>query len=911
MLAHKMWNVQTPGHQPRSLHDLHHNVLLVPAVYSCADGHILLSTDPSILNLFQVHEQVPFILLHRSGFLRTLAQAVINLFCEGLNFQSIENFIAQQRLDHCTALAVQLVASTDCNALMENSIKMVTASQPIILLQNPSPSNDLIARLFLAYFEHNKHALSDEIQNITADTFMSFDHTFRVAANLGYLRSDGKWVSQYSSLFLVMNELGQVLSWQFTKSTSIDEVTVILQDLHHRLQLQQRQPSLILVDNCCNVRNKLQHIFGPCIKVKLDLFHATQRLTRHLPKRHPFLSACLADIKLLWRQSGDIGQKRTKATPAPKQILEQIDGFLTKWKGCEHNGWKLINDKVLVEIQALRLHARKGCLSDIPPSAGTNRNEALHSLINPHFRRCRMGLPLALALLALLIHRHNCSRASVSRKGRRTTVPLMLFKRHSTPDNTYKFGIIPKHGSVELPSWMGGKVHDNLTSLDEDSQILQYVTLSENVASLISISDMTKLLIKAVNQAHLAKSMQSASQFSPVFTYRLAPFMSAASTLLSLGIGPSQQSQAHKTRLNNVLAGWGLELFPMDPDGNCCFYSVAFSLISQEKQIRENCPTFFEDAGLCFTNNLKDLAQQLRKLVVHEWINHSCDYEGFLLSETTTVAEEAKLYLENGYFTGPLGNTMITALSNHLKIPIIIFSSIECHPVIVINPREVSCSLPILVAFNQHGSGHYDGVILKSESAITTSHTVKFAAPNLEHVQKCTCGCNDKTEHTHCTVAKTKCGTTTRCPCLQNNMPCTSQCRCRNCDNPNGKKKSSESHPQRKRPRYEWQKLLPKQNSLEFAASIGEDIEMGPRTMLEYFLLSCIYDFCTFEGIDTEQSMHTIYNAIVTFATNFEETLPITSKSEEDILKFLREREHNLEVFKALCYMQLSLLNLD
>lgn len=81
--------------------------------------------------------------------------------------------------------------------------------------------------------------------------------------------------------------------------------------------------------------------------------------------------------------------------------------------------------------------------------------------------------------------------------------------------------------------------------------------------------------------------------------------------------------------------------------------------------------------------------------------------------------------------------------------------------------------------------------------------------------------------------------------------------------------------------------------------------------MLEYFLLSCIYDFCTFEGIDTEQSMHTIYNAIVTFATNFEETLPITSKSEEDILKFLREREHNLEVFKALCYMQLSLLNLD
>ena len=162
------------------------------------------------------------------------------------------------------------------------------------------------------------------------------------------------------------------------------------------------------------------------------------------------------------------------------------------------------------------------------------------------------------------------------------------------------------------------------------------------------------------------------------------------------------------------------------------------------------------------------------------------------------------------------------------------------------------------------------------------------------------------TERTHCTVTKTKYGTTTRCPCLQNNLPCTSQCRCRNCDNPNGKK-NSESHPQRKRPRYEWQKLLPTQNSLQYAAGMGEDIAMGPRTMLEYFLLNCIYDFCKCEGIDTEQSMHTIYNAIVTLA--IEETLPITNKSEEDVLKFLREREHNLEVFKVLCYMQLSLLD--
>ena len=49
----------------------------------------------------------------------------------------------------------------------------------------------------------------------------------------------------------------------------------------------------------------------------------------------------------------------------------------------------------------------KGCLSNIPPQAGTNRNENLHRFINPYFRRSRMGIPLALDLLTILFHHHN------------------------------------------------------------------------------------------------------------------------------------------------------------------------------------------------------------------------------------------------------------------------------------------------------------------------------------------------------------------------------------------------------------------------------------------------------------------------------------------------------------------------
>ncbi len=59
------------------------------------------------------------------------------------------------------------------------------------------------------------------MQSITSDTgWLSVDHTFKVSANIGYFRSDHKWITQYNSLFIIMNELGQVLSWQFTKSES-------------------------------------------------------------------------------------------------------------------------------------------------------------------------------------------------------------------------------------------------------------------------------------------------------------------------------------------------------------------------------------------------------------------------------------------------------------------------------------------------------------------------------------------------------------------------------------------------------------------------------------------------------------------------------------------------------------------
>ena len=63
---------------------------------------------------------------------------------------------------------------------------------------------------------------------------ISFDHTFKIASNFGYVREDKKWITEYDSVFLVLNDKGQVLTWQLTKGTSFGEVTVLLQSLAER-----------------------------------------------------------------------------------------------------------------------------------------------------------------------------------------------------------------------------------------------------------------------------------------------------------------------------------------------------------------------------------------------------------------------------------------------------------------------------------------------------------------------------------------------------------------------------------------------------------------------------------------------------------------------------------------------------
>lgn len=84
------------------------------------------------------------------------------------------------------------------------------------------------------------------------------------------------------SVFIVMNEEGQVLAWEFTASTSIDEVTPLLKSLQYHLENSWLPSRTVFVDNCCQLRNKIKDIFGSATLVKLDMYHTIQRITGKL-----------------------------------------------------------------------------------------------------------------------------------------------------------------------------------------------------------------------------------------------------------------------------------------------------------------------------------------------------------------------------------------------------------------------------------------------------------------------------------------------------------------------------------------------------------------------------------------------------------------------------------------------------
>ncbi len=152
-------------------------------------------------------------------------------------------------------------------------------------------------------------------------------------------------------------------------------------------------------------RKKLEEGFGERLDVKLDLVHAVQRVIKKIPKRDKrrrtlklVRQRMINDLRMVFRNPSDIGPNRMSNTPSPAAMLENIDKFLKKWKHQKYEEEPVLPGQAIEQLRKLKIYVENGCLSDIPPSGGTNRNEALHKILHRNISRQRISVQLTLAL---------------------------------------------------------------------------------------------------------------------------------------------------------------------------------------------------------------------------------------------------------------------------------------------------------------------------------------------------------------------------------------------------------------------------------------------------------------------------------------------------------------------------------
>lgn len=805
--------------QPRRLYGLNNNVLLVSRVYMCQRRHQTIAHDPAILSQVRHLFRLPFVLFHRGGITRELSDFIISHANADMTMSDIQT-LWLQTIYEAYAARREVYFST----LRKNSHDPSISTFPEFQQRYQNPGEKVIASCIARNYFMKEKFYKNRMCQMTADRWLSCDHTFKVSANIGFWFNK-RWVKLYDTLFIVLNEEGIVLTWKLCRGTKFTSIEDLLNMLKRRLELQGKGPSLFFLDNCCHWRNKVTSIF-PDIAIKLDIFHAIQRVVSKIPKKKgcsetlkQLRRKMIDSFKMTIRDSADKGKERTMPTPSPEVILNNIQSFMNQWSTVVHDSVPLLPASAVREIEKLKQHVLKGCLSDIPPSGGTHGNEALHKTLNKGLKRTRIGLELALAFLGMFFYKWNerkLSRKNSRQKRCNFIRPVEMYFEQTAiiPEEAENFGASLSIGEITQAadcdfsddiSDAGDVVNcinylleessdtssDDFHSSDDQNEEENQEDCSDSlsnvcVAGIIQLASNFALLSKQLENikghASLARSKDHLIYLKNVFSF-FTTFESR-----------NDESHNSNSDLDSFLLANNMQRIAIPGDGNCFFVALATMILQQlnNEALTSEGKTHLESIGVITTSNLhvKEIATALRRVIVDEWLVNKDHYEPFLTSGQNYYSE-AKAFLQEGHFASQLGNAMPLAVSNALRIPIVVFTSMSNFPVLPVSPRErVLSENPICLVYDMNCAGHYDAVASIPRLSMEeegwqplSEQTMTSNRPeSLPHVScRCGQGANrKKQESVSCHEYRTG------CKCYQNVLGCNDYCQCINCCNPRG-----------------------------------------------------------------------------------------------------------------------------
>ena len=431
---------------PRELADIECPVLLVSRVYACKNDHRTIGHDPVILKELKLEALIPFLLLHKNGITRRLYRLLTVQTASGMAYVEVESLTRQMWYSYHSDLRIKALSQQSINATEISQLHNVSnAPQSISPLY---PNRKLIRQCFVHYYYTNENLYNARMSSFTG-TWLSSDHTFKVAGNVG-MWQNGLWIRQYDSLFSVMNEEGIVLGWQLTRGTGFSRVKTLLTGIHKRIKNSGVNLEGFSIDNCCAWRLLLQGVFG-LLPIKLDSFHAVQRIASKIKKRHPLRRQCLDAFRLVFRETGDMEKERKQPTPSREVMLKNLARFLENWKNFAFGGENVLSKQACDELEKLKVHIQKGCLENIPPKAGTSRQESMHKSLRKSVAKRRTGVKVAVASIRTCLYRWNERR--LSKKNTSSSVAPITEHQDSTvicdDQEMFGIGVIQENDSVD------------------------------------------------------------------------------------------------------------------------------------------------------------------------------------------------------------------------------------------------------------------------------------------------------------------------------------------------------------------------------------------------------------------------------------------------------------------------------
>ena len=428
-------------------------------------------------------------------------------------------------------------------------------------------------------------------------------------------------------------------------------------------------------------------------------------MIRCLPNKHILKSQFAKEFGLIFREKDDLGEQRLKNTTNERTIEENLDCLLKKWKSFKGS---CLTEESLKQIEALKAHIRKGCVSDIPPGFGTEKNEQLHRLLNRSLLSgaTRINIELAVALLTIIFYYHS-KRVTSNRK-------------HSCNSKIQCVPPVGRHSNRSTDkgptTWAPFKMKEK-----EEGPIEPRVSRDFNTESLVTIDDVcsekvAEGILKAAEGIYEIISTFKENVFNRSFNADDLLLLNNMPTSLTMCYTEEIEDEddqcdptviEHVQALSRNLGGFNLTTNAVPKDGDCAFRSLARMLSSVCDPQQPEISTHLNSIGLCKSEDEDTIT--MRNLFVDEILKCDDEILAFFPEQSKEeITTKALQFRRQGMFDSAIGDLVMRVCAQLLRLPIMVVTSLNSLPCVPFIPTNPLSSRPIYVAFHYYGAGHYD-----------------------------------------------------------------------------------------------------------------------------------------------------------------------------------------------------------